>query len=113
MREERTFTVEPLDQDDIDLLRFMRRTFSCDHVRGDCPALADCPEGFYVCDAIANMLSPGTVPELGPVARTAVRYLYDQVNCEAASGCPSRERCGEEAYEPCEALMQKLGVVGS
>lgn len=111
MRNEKVFGVEALDRDDVDLLRYLRRTFSCGHLRGDCPALPDCPEGFYLCDGVVNMLAPGQAPTLGDAARRALRYLYDQIDCAAAGDCPSRGRCDEASSEPCAAVMLKLGVI--
>lgn len=100
----------PIDQEDVELLRYMRRAFSCRHVGGDCPALPDCPEGFYLCDAIANMLAPGDAPALGNTAKTALRFLYSQVDCDASGDCPSRARCGEGERDACARLLLKLGV---
>lgn len=110
MRRERDFASESLDEGDVELLRFMHRTYNCRTTGADCPARADCPEGFYVCDAIANIVGPGSRPDLGNTARVVLRYLYEQIDCADATGCPARDRCHEGEREPCETLLLKLGV---
>ncbi len=98
-----------LDEGDVALLRFMQRTYNCRTTGVDCPAKADCPEGFYVCDAIANCVAVGQEAALGHTAKLVVRHLYDLIDC-TTPGCPAGDRCREGASEPCRTLLQKLGV---
>ncbi|MHB1004969.1 MAG: hypothetical protein ACYC3S_04915 [Chloroflexota bacterium] len=107
---EPTSVAEPLTENDLALLRYMRQSFCCRENGTDCPALADCPEGFYICDALVNMLEPGTSPELGYAAKRAVRFLYDQMDCDVAANCPGYADCNGQKVEPCESLLAKLGV---
>lgn len=107
---ERTPVAEPLTEKDIALLRYMRQSFCCRQDGTDCPALPDCPEGFYICDALVNMLEPGMTPQLGYAAKRAVQYLYDQLDCDATGSCPDYAACDQQAVEPCEQLLVKLGV---
>ena len=102
--------VEPLDEGDVELLRYMRRNYRCQVHGANCPAGADCPEGFYICDAIVNMVQSGTNPELGSTAKQVVRYLYDQLSCEDQCACPAAAVCDQGELEPCEVLLLKLGV---
>ena len=102
--------VEPLDQDDVALLRYLRRAYDCRTEGANCPGAADCPEGFLICDALVNILEPGTVPALGDTAKQVVRFLYDQLDCDAIAACPVAARCLSTDGEPCRTLMHKLGV---
>ncbi len=98
-----------LDEGDVALLRFVHRTYNCRTTGVDCPARADCPEGFYVCDAIANIVTAGQAAELGNTAKLVVRHLHDQIAC-TTPGCPAADRCRDGAGEPCRTLLHKLGV---
>ena len=108
--EKRPSVVEPLDEEDVALLRYLRSAYDCRRQGAACPAAADCPEGFLICDALVNILEPGTTPTLGPTAREVVRFLYHSLDCAALANCPARVRCGEDDSEPCRRLLHKLGV---
>ncbi|MHB1132403.1 MAG: hypothetical protein ACYC4L_08455 [Chloroflexota bacterium] len=108
--DERPKVVEPLDENDVALLRFLRSAHDCRRQGAACPAADDCPEGFLICDALVNMLEPGTTPSLGPTAREVVRFLYHSLDCKTLAQCPADVRCGEGEDEPCRTLLRKLGV---
>ena len=115
---EREPVVEPLNGGDVALLRYMRESFCCRENGTDCPVLADCPEGFYICDALVNMLEPGMTPELGYAAKRAVRFLYDQLGLRRRRRLPRLRRvpraerrtlriaAGEAGRRPVVALTQ-------
>lgn len=98
-----------IDEIDVALLRYMQRAYNCRTTGADCPVRADCPEGFYVCDAVANIVAAGQTAELGNTAKRVVRHLYDQIDC-TTPGCPAGDRCREGEAEPCRTLLLKLGV---
>lgn len=102
--------VEPLDQDDVALVRYLRRAYDCRTQGAACPGAADCSEGFLICDALVNMLEPGTVPDLGHTAKQIVRFLYENLDCDARIDCPATARCLPATAEPCRLLLRKLGV---
>ena len=110
MAVDRRPTVEPLDEDDVALLRYLRRAYDCRIQGANCPSAAECPEGFQICDALVNMLEPGPVPTHGPTAKQALRFLYEKRDCDAVADCPVAPRCLAEDGEPCRALLRKLGV---
>jgi hypothetical protein len=107
---ERRSIVEPLDQEDVALVRYLRRAYDCRLEGAVCPGAADCAEGFLICDALVNMLEPGTSPELGHTAKQIMRFLYENLDCDARADCPAATRCNLPAAEPCRALLRKLGV---
>lgn len=113
MAVDRRPVVEPLDEDDTALLRYLRRAYDCRIEGANCPGAADCPEGFLICDALVNILEPGTVPTLGHTAKQVVRFLYEQLDCDAMANCPAAARCLSDDGEACRILLRKLGVAAT